>query len=248
MTTRTKRVLIGAAIALILALGGGVWWLSHSLDSLVASAIRTFGPEITGVPIHLDRVTIEPMGGRAALHGLVVGNPQGFSTDHALSLGEISMTLDLGSLTKDVIVIKQISIVKPEITYELGASGSNLDAIQRNVDRYVSRHLDGASQRTERNSGKKLVIENLDIQSATAHVSVAVVQGSPTTVPLPDLHLRDIGKRSGGATAGEAVKQVFGALTLSVTRTIASRGLGGTIDHLKKGAGSTLDTLRGLLR
>jgi hypothetical protein len=247
MTTRTKRVLIGAAIALILALGGGVWWLSHSLDSLVASAIRTFGPEITGVAIHLDRVTIEPMDGRAALHGLVVGNPTGFKTDHALSLGEISMTLDLDSLTKDVIIIKQISIVKPEITYELGAGGSNLDAIQRNVDRYVTQH-GGAAQRTERTSGTKIVIEDLYITSATAHVSAALVPGSRTSAPLPDLHLRDIGKRSGGATAGEVVKQVLGALTQSVTRTIASRGLGGTIDTLTKGAGSTMDTLRGLLR
>lgn len=247
MTSITKRVLIGAAIALILALGGGVWWLSHSLDSLVASAIRTFGPEITGVSIHLDRVKIEPLDGRATLHGLVVGNPTGFKTDHALSLGEISMTLDLDSLTKDVIVIKQISIVKPDVTYELGAGGSNLDAIQRNVDRYIAQH-GGANERTKRNSGKKLVIENLYIKNATAHVSAAVMQRSGMSVPVPDLHLRDIGKRSDGATAGEVVKQVLGALTHGVTRTVASRGLGGTIDTFKKGTGPAMDAVRGLLR
>ena len=109
---------------LILALGGGVWWFSHSLDLLVASAIRTFGPEITGVSIRLDGVTIAPMDGRAALHGLVVSNPAGFPTDHVLSLGKISMTLDLDSLTKDVIVIQQISIVKPEVSYDLGPGGA----------------------------------------------------------------------------------------------------------------------------
>ena len=247
MTTQTKRVLVGAAIVLMLALAGGVWWFSHSLDSLVASAIRTFGPEITGVSIRLDRVTIEALDGRAALHGLVVGNPSGFTTDHALSLGEISMTLDLDSLTKDVIVVKQISIVKPDVTYELGPGGSNLDAIQRNVDRYVTQH-GGANERTKRNSGKKLVIEDLYIKNATAHVSTAAMQSSGMSVPVPDLHLRDIGKRSGGATAGEVVRQVLGALTHGVTRTIVSRGLGGTIDTLKEGAGSAVNTLRGLLR
>jgi hypothetical protein len=36
MTSTTKKVLVGAAIVLILALAGGVWWFSHSLDSLVA--------------------------------------------------------------------------------------------------------------------------------------------------------------------------------------------------------------------
>ncbi len=247
MTSTTKKVLVGAAIVLILVLVGGVWWFSHSLDSLVASAIRTFGPEITGVSIQLDRVTIEAMDGRAALHGLVVGNPKGFKTDHALSLGEISLTLDLDSLTKDVIVVKQISIVKPDVSYEIGPGGSNLDTIQRNVDRYVTQH-GGANERTERNGGKKLVIENLYIKNATAHVGTAVMQRSGMSVPVPDLHLRDIGKRSGGATAGEVVEQVLGALTQSVTRTVASRGLGGTINTLKEDAGSAVDTLRGLLR
>jgi len=247
MTFKTKKVLVGTAIVVILVLVGVVWWFSHSLDSLVASAIRTFGPEITGVSIRLDHVTIEALDGRAALHGLVVGNPPGFSTDHALSLGEISMTLDLGSLTKDVIVVKQISIVKPDVTYELGPGGSNLDAIQRHVDRYVTQR-GGTNERTERNGGKKLVIEDLYIKNATAHVSTAVMQRSGMSVPVPDLHLRDIGKRSGGATGGEVVKQVLGALTHGVTRAMASRGLGGTIDTLKKGAGSAADTLKGLLR
>ncbi|MBI3608916.1 MAG: hypothetical protein HY207_13220 [Nitrospirae bacterium] len=248
MTTRTKRVLIGAAIALSLALAGGLWWLSHSLDSLVASAIRTFGPEITGVAIHLDRVKIDALDGRAELHGLVVGNPKGFSTDHALSLGEIGMTLDLSSLTKDVIVIKQISILKPDVTYELSTEGSNLGVIQRNVDRYVGRHRTATTPQAEREQGKKLVIETLTIKNATATVSAAVIHGPPISVPLPDLHLRDIGKQSGGITAGEAVNQVLAALTQSVTRTIASRNLGGMIDSLRKDPRSAVDKLKGLFR
>jgi uncharacterized protein involved in outer membrane biogenesis len=248
MTTQTKRVLVGIAIVLILALAGGLWWLSHSLDALVASAIRTFGPEITGVSIHLNRVTIDALDGRAELHGLVVGNPKGFSTDHALSLGEISMTLDLASLTKDVIVIKQISIVKPDVTYELSTEGSNLGVIQRNVDRYVGQGRAGTTSQAEHDQGKKLVIEDLTIKNATATVSTAVMRGPPVSVPIPDLHLRNIGKSSGGATAGEAVKQVLAALTQSVTKSIASRNLEGMVDSLKKDPASAVDTLKRLFR
>ncbi len=248
MTTQTKKVLIGAALVLILALAAGLWWLYHSLDALVASAIRTFGPEITGVSIHLDRVKIGALDGRAELHGLVVGNPQGFKSDHALSLGEISMTLDLDSLSKDVIVIKQIAIKKPDVRYELSAEGSNLGVIQRNVDRYVGRHRTAGTARAEADDGKKLVIETLTIENATATVSASVAKSEPVSVPLPDLHLRDIGKKSGGATAGEAVEQVLGALIQSVTRTVASRNLGGLIDSLKKDPGSAVDKLKGLFR
>lgn len=248
MTANTKRVLLGTTIVLILTLAGGLWWLYHSLDRLVASAIRTYGPQITGVSIDLDRVKIDAMDGRAELHGLVVGNPKGFTSDHSLSLGEISMTLDLESLAKDVIVIKRISIVKPDLTYELGAEGSNLSAIQRNVDRYVGEHPAKKAPRTDHEPGKKLVIETLTIKSATARVTASSLKGQPASVALPDLQLRDIGKRSGGATAGEAVKQVLAALTRSATRTIASRNVDGMINALKNDSESTVDQLRGLFR
>ena len=248
MTASTKRVLAGAAIVLGLAVAGGLWWLYHSLDSLLASAIRTYGPEITGVPIHLDRVEIDPLDGRAELHGLVVGNPQGFSTDDALSFDAITMTLDLDSLTKEAIVVKQISIVRPAVTYELNAQGSNLGVIQQNVDRYLGRRGAAGSSRAEREAGKKFVIGSVTIKNATATVGSALIHEPPVSVPLPDVHLRDIGKRSGGATAGEAVKQVLGALTQNVTRTIASRNLGRMIDAVKKDPGSAVDKLRELLR
>ncbi len=248
MTSSTKRLLVGAALVFIIALAVGLWWLYHSLDALVASAIRTFGPEITGVSIRLDGVTIDALDGRAELRGLVVGNPPGFTSDHALSLGAINMTLDLDSLTKDVIVIKQIAVTKPDVTYELNAEGSNLGAIQRNVDRYVGERRAAGSAQSEPEPGKKLVIETLTIKGATATVSTAVVTSRSASVPLPDLHLSNIGKQSGGATAGEVVRQVLGALTQSVTRTVASRNLGGVVDSLKQDPGAAVDKLKGLLR
>ncbi|HET8760070.1 MAG TPA: hypothetical protein VFN94_03330 [Nitrospiria bacterium] len=252
MTTRSK-VLSLTAIALALIMAGGLWWLYHSLGPLVATTIRTFGPEITGVAVRIDDVTIEPFKGTAALHGLVVGNPKEFKADHALSLGEFSMTLKLRSLLGNVIVIKQIVIAKPEVTYEIGADGSNLAAIQRNVDRYVG--SSGAVDRPAKeptarsdNGGKKLVIQDLVIKDATAHVSAAFLQGKTLSVPLPDLHLENIGQESNGATAGEAVKQVFGAITKSVTVAVAALNLSGATESLQKGAGSVGGFIKGLLK
>jgi len=142
MTTRLK-ILSGLVIAFILVALGGILWLSYELGPLVATAVRTFGPDITGVSVHLDGVDIAPLRGTAMLRGLVVGNPKGFHAEQALSLGEVSMTLALRSVFSDVIVIKRMSIIKPELTYEFGSDGSNLATIQRNVDRYVSQHSGG---------------------------------------------------------------------------------------------------------
>ncbi len=240
-----KKILLGIAVIVLLAIGGGVWWLYSSLDQLVASAIRQYGSEITGVSVKLASVKIAPADGTATLRGLVVGNPKDFKTEHALSLGEISMALDVGSLTKDVILIKEIAIIRPDIIYEYAAGGSNIDAIQRNVDRFVADHLGANDQTKGKGAGKKLIIENFYVRNGKINASAAVLQGKALSVALPELHLRDIGKKSNGATAGEAVKQIMGAVTQSVTRAVGNLSVGAATETLKKGAG---DTLKGLFK
>jgi len=244
------KILFGAVIALVLILAAGLWWLSHSLGPLVASAVRTHGPEITGVTVRLDSVSIAPFSGTASLHGLVIGSPGGFHADHALSLGKFSMTLNLRSLLTNVIVVKRIVIIKPDIMYEIGPGGSNLQAIQRNVDHYTgsSGSAPAKAPETPQGGGKKFVIRDLVIKDATAEVSTPVLQGKTLSVPLPDLHLHGIGQASNGATAGEAVRQVLGALTKSVTAAVTKADLGGATESIKKGVGSVGGMLNGLLK
>lgn len=247
MKTRAK-ILLGVALAVLLGIAGGAYWLYSSLDSLVASAIRQYGPEITGVPVKLSSVSIKPADGTAALRGLVVGNSKGFKTDHALSLGEISMTLDIGSLTRDVILIKQISIVKPDVTYEYAPGGSNLDTIQRHVDSYVAEKTGGKGGPGDKGPGKKLIIDHVYLKDAKASVSAEILKGKAMSVPLPDLHLRDIGRKSNGATAGEAAKQVLGAITQNVTKATSSLNLGGAAESVKKGTAAVGDKVKGLFK
>ncbi len=135
---------------------------------------------------------------RRPYYDLAIGNPDGFKTKQALSLDEISMTLDIKSLTTDVIRIKELTLVKPEITYEYAAGNSNLDGLQRNIERAISHHKQKA-QPSE--SGKKLIIEHLCVKSARAQVSAELLNGEAVSVPIPDVHLQNIGRKSVGVTA-----------------------------------------------
>ena len=132
-----KKLLLGITALGLIVIAGSLWWVYNSLDAQIASAIRRYGSEITGVSISLSKVQINPLDGKAALYSLIVGNPDGFKTKHALSLGEISMKLDIGSLTTDVIRIKELTFIKPEVTYERASGGSNLDMLQRNIERSI---------------------------------------------------------------------------------------------------------------
>jgi len=76
-----KKLLLGIAGFLLLATAGSLWLVYNSLDAQIASAIRRYGPEITGVPVSLSGVSISVVDGKAALYGLVVGNPDNFKTN-----------------------------------------------------------------------------------------------------------------------------------------------------------------------
>jgi len=243
-----KKLLLGVAALILIAIAGVLWWLYSSLDAQVASAIRRYGPDITGVPISLAKAKVNPLDGKAALYGLVVGNPDGFKTKYALSLGEISMTLDLGSLTTDVIRIKEITLIKPEVTYEHASAGSNLDVLQRNIERAIAQQRGNTKKTQDSESDKRLVIEHLYIKNGTASVSVEVFNGNVLSVPIPDLHVRNIGKKSNGTTAGEAMRQILGPLVHQVGTAVASLGVNAAGKTIQKGVEAATQTMKDLFK
>lgn len=233
-------ILIGGGGLLAVAIGAGVW-LYSSLDSLVKSAIETYGPQITGVSVSVGSVKLSPTSGQGTIKGLRLGNPPGYKTSHALTLSEISVTLDPASLTGNLILIREILVSGADVSYEKVGNTTNLDAIQHNVDAYMRKF--GGGQPQAGGPQKKMIIDSLVIQASKVELTAGLTGGSTFTAQVPDVRLRDIGKRTNGATAGEVVRQVIGALSSAVTRS-ATAALG----SITKGAGKAADSVRGLFR
>src|SRR5262249_43696509 len=154
----------------------------------------------------------------------------GYKTRQALTLSEISVSLDPASVTSNVVLIKSILVSGAHVSYEKVGNTTNLDAIQRNVDTYMRKH--GGGQPSSGGPQKKMIIDSLVIQGTKADLTAGLTGGSTISTSIPDVRLRDIGKRTNGATAGEVVHQVVNALTASVTRA-ATAALG----SIAKGAG-----------
>ena len=103
------------------------------LDSIVKTAVQTAGPAVIGAPITLKDVSISLFTGKVAMEGLVIGNPPGFQTDHAVKLDHFLLRLKPTSVFSKKIVIRQILIDGPEITYEVTLKGSNIGKISDNA-------------------------------------------------------------------------------------------------------------------
>ncbi|MGH6621061.1 MAG: hypothetical protein ACREF6_16060, partial [Alphaproteobacteria bacterium] len=199
--------------------------------------------------------------GALALRGLVVGNPSGFKTDSAFQLGEISVKVDPSTVTSDTIVVKEVVIAAPHVTYEFAGGGSNIGTIQKNVEKLAGGGS-SASSSSSSEGGKKVIIENLYVRDGKVDVSADFLQGQKTGASLPTIHLKDIGKSGGGATPAQVAEQVIAAIGKSATTAVGKLDvgaikdalgkelgarMGGATDTLKQGTGGVQEGLKGIL-
>jgi len=235
-----KTLLIGGGVAGVAVIGAVavIVFVLSSIDSLIQEAVETYGSEITQAEVKLAEVDLDATSGKGTLRGLKVGNPTGFNTPSAFQLGAISVTLDTSTLGSDPIVIKEIVISAPDITYEVVGDGSNLDALQRNVEAYMAQFDSGeAAEPAEPGESPNLVIEDLFINDGTVNVSAIFLAGESLTTPLPNIHLEDIGKEEGGASPGEIAEEIFAAIKANATGAVS----GLDVEGLVSGAGEKLE-------
>jgi len=65
---------------------------------------------------------------------------------------------------------------------------------------------------------------------------------------LPDLHLKDIGKKSNGATAGEAATQVLNTISRQMTQSVAALGVSTAGKTIQKGLETATDSIKRLFK
>ncbi|NQU71657.1 MAG: hypothetical protein HQ514_13970, partial [Rhodospirillales bacterium] len=116
-----KRGLVigGGAVGVIIIIVIAVVVIGLSnIDSIIKNGVESQGSEITQAKVTLNKVKISATDGTGELSGLVIGNPKGFKTAHAFSLGAIKISLDVGTVLEDKVVIREIAIDAPQIIYE----------------------------------------------------------------------------------------------------------------------------------
>lgn len=234
-----KKLLIVVAV-IVAVLVGVVAVFYSNLDEIVRSAVEKAGSRVTQVEVTLDKVDLDPVSGKAALNALQVGNPEGFKSDYAFNLSGISVQADVESFSGDVITVNEVVVDGPKVIYELAGAGSNISVIQDNVNNFVNSVAgsggEGEAASDTGGEGPKVVIENLYVRGGEVSVSAGMLEGKKVGVALPDLHLKDIGKESGGATPGEVAATVLSAINAAVIKAVASLD----IDGLLKGAGDVM--------
>jgi len=236
-----KKLLI--VIVIIVAAGaGGLYYLSSNAGGLVKDSVVEYVPPVIGADVQLANVVLDPTAGVAALNGLVIGNPEGFKSDHLFKMEQMVVKMDVGidNLTSDVIKIDEIRLEGADMIYEIGSNGNNVGKIQENIDKYIS---DLGIELSEDESEKKFIVDHVYVNGTNVKVASDLLGGRALGFPLPDLHLTDIGKKENGAIASDVMKQIFGAISGSVTKVAQSQMLGDVVGGAKDAAGNVVKGL-----
>jgi len=209
-----KIILILGIVIIALIVVVGVIGLFY-IGPIVKAGIEQVGPKVTQVSIKVEAVDISLLSGSVAMKGLVVGNPHGYSTPQAISVGTMAVSLDPMSVTSNKIVVHSVHVLSPEITFEGGITSNNLTKILHNVT--------ASSKNGSENPSKpapKIEVDDFLITGAKVHVYLSNLVNKE--IPLPDIHLTDLGKDSNGLTPAELTSAVLQAISSDTISAVAS--------------------------
>ena len=207
------------------------------LGTLVKIAIVEIGSRLTKTTVKLESVRIDLLNGLVQLDGLEIGNPPGFTAPNAVRLGTARVVLNVRSVLSDTVVIDEILVEAPDITFE-GLPTSNLSVIQGNVTAAVpAGSSKPADDKPAATGSRKLLIKKISLVNGRV---AARFGGQSLRLALPNIHLTDIGKETGGVTPEQAFSTVFSAITRSAT--------GAVTDEAAGSVGKAEESLRKLLQ
>ena len=194
------------------------------IGPIIKLGMEQIGPRVAQVSIKVDAVDVSLFSGSASIKGLIVGNPQGYATPQAISVGTVAISLDPLSVTSNKILIHSIHVESPEITFEGGVSNNNLTKILDNVNNFTKNIV----PQSNNNPAPKIEVDDFLITGARVHIDLSNMVNKE--IALPDIHLTDLGKDSNGLTPAELSSAVLKAVssdTISaVTSTIVDLGQG----------------------
>ena len=206
-------------IIVLVLIGVGVFVALNS-GNLVKRGIEEFGPHYLGVDVGVSEVNLELTQGSAQIKGFRMGNPTGYSGPDMMSLDEIKVVLDTSQISDTLVVMKEILVDGAAVTAIAKGQRTNFQQMMDNLG--VSEAADGGAAE-EGSAEMKFIVDRFDFTNAKASLTSDIV--GDLQLNIPDIHLRDIGRKSNGATAAELAEQILKPLSAAITQEAVNQGL-----------------------
>ena len=240
-------------LVILAVIGGGVYYFSPSLESIVKSVVHKYGSEVTGTEVNLGGFDIDLSDGKVEIRELTVANPKNYSQPYAMSVGKVAVQVDIKSILSDTIVVKNVEIEKPQISYEmLSLKQNNISQLMDNIKANTASEAkseakaeEKTTQESEVKESKKVVIDRLAVSGGEINVAAALVgQTASASVPLPTIEMKDIGKEKSGAGIKETISKVLDKIFDTAYQTVVKEKLVDLKDAAKESLNSVVESVK----
>jgi hypothetical protein len=194
-----------AIAAILLVTVASIWLVIANLDSIVERIVEDAGSEAIGTTVSLESAEVKLANASAALRGLAIENPAGYSEKYAFELGAIEVAIDPETVTGNEVVLPKVVVDRASLTFEQKGNSNNLQALLDNLSSSTGSSGESASDDSEEMT---LVITEF-VLAGTAMTILHDQLDDPVSFVLPDIVLTNIGRVGAGVTAQQAAQQII---------------------------------------
>ena len=215
------KILIGILIVLI-ALVVVVILL---IDPIAKNVLEKGAPLVLGTNVSVERIHIEPFKLRVEITDLIIDNPsESYASDYAIKLGDVVADVELATVTKDKIRIKEMTLKDVDVVYETTVINSNLQEILDNVKKLdTAEKKEKAEEKQEGGKEEKektLQVDLIELDNVGVTVQAkGAAAGLPIKVSIDPMG--PLGEGEEGITPVGLSLRILGAI---VTTAIKSAG------------------------
>jgi hypothetical protein len=237
-----KKIIFSLLAIIVVAIAVGIIYVFSNFDAIVKAAIEKYGSEATQTAVKVEKVRIKLTEGEGAIYGLTIANPGGFALPRAVSLGEISLGINLNSLKNEPYIINHITIRAPQVFVEVNEKNrTNLNELKKNL---MSGSPTGkAAQGKEKQSATdepRFILRHITFEQGSIAAKVTPLNKN-YDLKLPSIKMDNLGG-SKGATPAELTREILQRLTDAATAEIKKKGIDAELDKLKADARKRIES------
>ena len=200
-----KKLKITGLIA-ILTIAGIFFAGTLYLDSIVKSAIQQYGPQILQVPVQVEDVSLSPFTGSGTVEKLTIGNPDGFESDYLISIGVLSIDMDITTLLSQHIIIEDLLLQNVHIIYERNSGTTNIAAFEELMSK--------ASHPDSETGSQAMTINRMVIDDSRLTLQASLLGGKSIDVKIPRTEREQISSEDN--TVAGVVNMALGPVLQSI--------------------------------
>lgn len=200
-----------AGTAAIFALLATVTFALNDASTVTAKTLQSFASKQFRTEVSIAEAPTSLKSGITQIINLKVANPTGFSNSTAIDGAAITVQINVQQSTPTKIVLRKITLQRPEVFLEIKDGQANLARIMQAIE---AAHSDTSIAGQE----FKMIVAEVLLEEGKLSVLIDSLGEVPITTPLPDSRLTNIGVEEDGISPTSFLNQLTAFIIKSTER------------------------------